>query len=163
MAKKPKNTPKKPPGRPPVFDQDLADKVCEQIATTSKSLKTICEQPGMPTVIMVMRWIREDRQGFRQQYARAKQEQADMLVEEMIEIADDGTNDYMTITKGQETYNVEDKEVTNRSKLRVETRKWIASKLKPKKYGDKLDLTTDGEKLPQPKTVIKWGDKQISV
>lgn len=96
----------------------------------------------MPSVQTVLKWLREDKNGFLAQYTRAKEEQADLLVEDMLDIADDGTNDYMTIEKGDKTYNVEDKEVTNRSKLRVETRKWIASKLKPKKYGDKLDVTS---------------------
>jgi len=55
----------------------------------------------------------------------------------------------MTITKGDETYNVEDREVTNRSRLRVDSRKWLASKLNPKKYGDKLEL--DGNiRVEQP-------------
>jgi hypothetical protein len=63
----------------------------------------------------------------------------------MIDIADDGSNDFMTITKGDISYEVENKEWTSRSKLRVETRKWAASKLKPKKYGEKLDLGFRGK------------------
>lgn len=59
-----------------------------------------------------------------------KEEQSELMVEDMLEIADDGSNDYMTI-EGDKSYNVEDKEVTNRSRLRIDTRKWIASKLKP--------------------------------
>lgn len=96
---------------------------------------------GMPSVRTVLRWLREDKDGFCAQYARAKEEQADMMIEEMIDISDDGTNDLMTIEKGDMSYEIENKEVTNRSKLRVDTRKWIASKLKPKKYGDKLEHT----------------------
>lgn len=128
-----------PKGRPSIYSEKLALEICDRVATTSNSLKTICEEEGMPSITSVFRWLR-DREEFRKQYTRAKEEQADYLVEEMIAIADDGSNDYMTITKGDAEYNVEDKEVTNRSKLRVETRKWIASKLKPKKYGDKLEV-----------------------
>jgi len=128
-------------GRPKLYSAELANKVCEAIATSQKSLRTICESEDMPSVGTILKWLREDTNGFLAQYARAKEEQADLLVEDMLDIADDGTNDYMTIVKGDIKYNVEDKEVTNRSKLRVETRKWIASKLKPKKYGDKLDVT----------------------
>ena len=158
MANQSKN-----PGRPAIFTQELADSFCEQIATTSKSLRTICAMDGMPSVITVLKWIRENTNGFSAQYARAKEEQADMLIEDMLEIADDGTNDLMTITKGGISYQVENKEVTNRSRLRVETRKWIASKLKPKKYGDKLDVTSDGDKVKANPTIIKWGDKEISI
>jgi hypothetical protein len=66
----------------------------------------------------------------------------------MTEIADDGSNDYMTITKGNKSYNVEDREVTSRSKLRVDTRKWMLSKMNPKKYGDKIDVTTKDGPIP---------------
>lgn len=100
---------------------------------------------GMPSVQTVLKWLRQDRGGFVAQYARAKEEQADFMIEEMIDIADDGSNDLMTIVKGDLAYEAENKEVTNRSKLRVETRKWIASKLKPKKYGDKIDMELTGK------------------
>jgi len=65
----------------------------------------------------------------------------------MIEIADDTTNDTVSISKNGEIYENENREWINRSKARIDTRKWIASKLKPKKYGHKIDVTTDGEKL----------------
>lgn len=131
-------------GRPEIYTEELALRVCEEIASTSKSLKTICAQEGMPSVRTVLHWLR-DKEEFLRQYTRAKEEQADLLVEEMIDISDDGSNDLMTITKGDESYEVENKEVVNRSKLRVETRKWIASKLKPKKYGDKVTNEITGK------------------
>ncbi len=135
-------------GRPKIYDEKVATRLCEQIATTSKSLRTICKDDKFPCVATVLTWLKEKPE-FLAQYNIAKQEQADYLIEEMIDIADDGSNDFMTITKGDKEYNVEDREVTNRSKLRVETRKWIASKLKPKKYGDKLDIdhTTEGQPI----------------
>jgi hypothetical protein len=152
------------PGAPEIYSKELAERVCEEIATTSKSLKTISKMPGMPSVRTVLRWLREDKEGFCAQYARAKQEQADMMVEEMLDIADDGSNDLMTIEKGDISYEVENKEVTNRSKLRVDTRKWIASKLKPKKYGEKLDLgyrDKDGNPTDPPKQVMIINGKEI--
>lgn len=163
MAKKTvkkKAAPKKM-GRPDGWSQEKADKICEMISTSHKSLRTICLELKI-SVTMVLKWLRT-RPEFTTQYTRAKEEQADYLAEEMIEISDDGTNDYMTITKGDATYNVENKEVTNRSRLRVETRKWIASKLKPKKYGEKLDVTSDGKELKKEPTIIKWGDIEIKV
>lgn len=69
------------------------------------------------------------------------------MAEDILDIADDGSNDLMTIQKGSVTYEVENKEVTNRSRLRVDTRKWLMSKMKPKKYGEKMDVTSDGEAL----------------
>lgn len=140
-------------GAPTIFSQDIADKICEEIATSSKSLKTICRPADMPAVRTVLKWLSEgdkedgkpELKGFVHQYARAREEQADFLAEEIIEIADDGSNDLMTITKGDISYEQENKEVTNRSKLRVEARKWIASKLKPKKYADRIDHNIEGE------------------
>lgn len=121
----------------------------------------------MPAVRTVLYWLaesenpdaKEEIKSFMRQYARAREAQADFLAEEIIEIADDGSNDYMTIVKGDKEYNVEDKEVTNRSRLRVDSRKWIASKLKPKKYADKLDLNHSGEVTP--KQIVKIGDQII--
>jgi len=144
-------------GRPEIYNKEIANKICTEISSSSKSLRTICKGEGMPNVATVLRWLRDDKDGFCTQYARAKEEQADFMIEEMIDIADDGSNDLIETEKGQQ----ENKEVVNRSKLRVETRKWIASKLKPKKYGDKVDITTGGEKLET--TVIKWGDREIKV
>lgn len=133
-----------PAGRPEVYTPELADAICSEIASTSKSLRTICNQEGFPSVQTVLKWLRT-KEEFLAQYTRAKEEQADLLVEEMIDISDDATNDFMTIVKGDMEYEVENKEVTNRSKLRVETRKWIASKLKPKKYGDKVQQEISGK------------------
>lgn len=130
-------------GRPTVYTKDLAEDICEQVAISSKSMKTICGEFNIP-VKTVLNWLYDkdspNHQEFSAMYARAKEMQAEYLVEEILEIADDGSNDLMTITKGDVSYNVEDKELTNRSKLRVDARKWIASKLMPKKYGEKIDL-----------------------
>ena len=122
------------------FEQDIADEILEQIASSSKSLDTILhEKEEYPKISTFFKWLRSNDE-FAKDYARAKDMQMDFLIEECISISDDGTNDYMTITKGDMQYNVEDREVTSRSKLRVDTRKWLASKLLPKKYGDKVEL-----------------------
>lgn len=149
-------------GRPTIFSQEIASKICEEIATSSKSLRTICKDESMPSVRAVLNWLSKGDQpdaepefkAFVQQYARAREEQADFMAEEIIEIADDGSNDLMTIQKGDQSYEMENKEVTSRSKLRVEARKWIASKLKPKKYGDKLDLSGETTQT----IVVKYSD-----
>lgn len=132
-------------GRPTDYTPELAEAICDKISE-GKSLRTICVDEGMPDKSQIFRWLRKN-EDFRDQYARAKEEAVDAMIEDMIDIADDGTNDYMTITKGDHSYNVEDREVTNRSRLRVDTRKWIVSKLKPKKYGDKVDITSDGKAI----------------
>lgn len=132
-------------GRPTIFTQDLADKICAQLAM-GESLRTVCKADEMPSLQTIFNWFRTQK-GFVEQYARAKEESADALTDEILDIADDGSNDWMEIHKNGYDSTVVDQEAVQRSKLRVETRKWIASKLKPKKYGDKVDLTSDGKEL----------------
>lgn len=127
-----------PAGRPSKYSEELATEICAEICSSSKSLRTICNGLDL-SVASVLTWLKEKPE-FLAQYTRAKEEQADFLIEEMLEIADDGTKDTMITEFGVK----EDKEWTGRSKLRVETRKWLASKLKPKKYGDKIQTEHSG-------------------
>jgi len=132
-------------GAPTKFTQELADSICLEIATSSKSLRNICKELNI-NVISILRWLSDTKHPeFCTQYARAKEVQADFLAEEMIEIADDSSNDTLITERGE----VANSEWINRSRLRVETRKWIASKLKPKKYGQNIDITSGGEHIKQ--------------
>ncbi len=131
-----------------MYTQELADRVCQSIAEGA-SMRTVCAGEGMPSIATLFKWIREKPE-FAKQYARATEERTEAMSEDILDIADDGSNDLMTIQKGNQTYQTENKEVTNRSRLRVDTRKWLMSKMKPKKYGDKLDVTSDGKPLPTP-------------
>lgn len=88
-----------------------------------------------------MAWLGEN-QSFAEQYARAKKEQVELLVEDMLEIADDGRNDTFEDEDGN---GHTDSDVIQRSKLRVDTRKWLASKLMPKKYGDAVAIAHSGQ------------------
>jgi hypothetical protein len=131
------------------FTQALADKICDYLME-GKSLRQIEALEGMPSARTVYRWLAiPSNAAFRQQYAYAREAQADIMGEDLLDIADDGTNDFMTITKGDTSYVVENKEWTSRSKLRVDARKWLMSKLAPKKYGDakSIDLTSKGERI----------------
>lgn len=128
--------------RPSEYSTEKADYICGQLAD-GKSLRTICRQEDMPSMPTVFKWLRE-RPEFLAQYARAREDQADAFAEEISEIADDGTNDWMeTHGKDGSTGWVLNGEHIQRSRLRVDARKWIASKLKPKKYGDKVELSGD--------------------
>lgn len=132
-------------GRPALYTQELADKVCQKIAE-GYSMRTVCAPDDMPSISTLFKWVREIPE-FSQQYARATEERTEAMSEDILDIADDGSNDLMTIQKGNVSYEVENKEVTNRSRLRVDTRKWLMSKMKPKKYGDKVDVTSAGEAI----------------
>lgn len=135
------------------YTQEIADKICSLVATTSKSMRTICKEVGIDYQTH-LNWFRSHPEYF-DQYARAKEDQSDLLIEEMIEIADDSTGDEMVTVDGVVKMN---SEYVQRSRIRIDTRKWIASKLKPKKYGDKLDLTSDGKELNKQFNVQVIGD-----
>ena len=137
-------------GRPSEFNRDITDILCQYLAT-GMSLVRACNQPDMPDPKTVYRWMRE-HEDFRQEYTHAKQEAADAMAEDILDIADDGTNDWMEdqYMRGNSPGWKVNGEAVQRSKLRVDARMWLMGKMKPKKYGDKLDLTTGGNELPTP-------------
>lgn len=145
-------------GIPSLYSLDLAIKICDAISESQMGLKRLClENDWMPSSSTIKKWIREDtkendsdKEGFSTLYARAKEEQADSLVEEMLDIADDTTKDTLAGEFGEHGNAV----AVARARLQVDTRKFIAAKLKPKKYGDKLDLTTDGKEITSSVPVI---------
>ena len=137
-------TEQKPTGRPSTYTQEIADEICAGLAE-GKSLRTVCRAEHLPCVATVFNWFRT-KEGFLEQYTRAKEESADALTDEMLDIADDGTNDWSKQQLGEDGPEIEvlNKEHIQRSRLRIETRKWLASKLKPKKYGDKVTTEHTG-------------------
>ena len=131
-------------GPPSDYSQETVDAICERIAG-GESLRSICKDDAMPSMATVCKWLNLHKE-FAEQYARAREVQADTLFDEIQDIADDATNDYMERMEGDEKaaswqFNGEH---VQRSKLRVEARKWMAGKLRPKKYGDKLELEHSG-------------------
>ena len=128
-------------GRPTKYTKKLANAICAELAI-GKSVRTVCSQTGMPCVKTIFNWLSE-HEFFLQQYARAKEESADALTDEMLDIADDASNDYMK-GKNNEGWEANGEHI-QRSRLRIDTRKWLSSKLKPKKYGDKTILSGDTE------------------
>ncbi len=131
-----------PGGRPSKFSEELSEAILSEIATTTKGLEEICEGDGFPNPSTVYRWIASNEE-FCKKYARAKELQTEVMEAEMLEIADDGRNDWMTRKLGDEVTEVQNHEAINRSRLRIETRKWLMGKLKPKKYGEKLAIGGD--------------------
>lgn len=124
-------------GRPSDYTPEMGDHICSELAD-GKSMRLVCASDDMPDKSTVFRWIRTI-ETFRNQYARAKEESADALTDEMLDIADDTANDY---TKTDEDGVKLNPENIQRSRVRIDTRKWLASKLKPKKYGDKQYIET---------------------
>ncbi len=137
-----KLTPKKRKiGRPSRYTADLAADICRRLAE-GETLRAICRDPAMPDKATVLRWLGDgEKADFRDQYARAREMQADALFDEALEIADDASGDWSTDKDGKK---VPDHENIQRSRLRVDTRKWAAGKVAPKRYGDKIQHTGDG-------------------
>lgn len=129
-------------GRPSSYTPEIADEICKRLSM-GESLRAICRDEGMPNEATVRTWALDDKEGFYTQYARARELQALHWAEEILEIADDGSNDTNINPKTGEP--MLDSEWMQRSRLRVDTRKWLLSKVLPKVYGDKIDVTSNGK------------------
>lgn len=125
--------------RPLSYTPEIAGRICEELAKRG-SLRAVCRLDGMPDRATVMRWVVDDVDGFAAKYARAKDIGIDEFVDETLEIADDGTNDYMETAHGPQL----DSEHIARSKVRIETRRWLAERMAPKRYGVKQGLELTG-------------------
>lgn len=128
--------------RPTSYTPELADQICDALASGTKTLRELCRDEGMPAEATVRGWVLDDREGFAAKYARARELGYHSMFDEIIEIADDGTNDWVERKRenGEGSETVFDHEHLARSKLRVDTRKWALSKALPKMYGDRLDV-----------------------
>jgi hypothetical protein len=143
---------KRPRGRPTVYTQELADAICARLAK-GETLKSICRNDGMPDDATVRTWALNDYQGFYPRYACARQLGLDAMADQLLEIADDSRHDFTSDAHGNRVVN---NEAINRSRLRVDTRKWYLSKLAPKRYGDKVDVRVGPEGGAPLLTVIRW-------
>ena len=130
-----------------MYDPEQIDKIFDDICDliiNGKSLRYAIKQHNGLSSSTVFRWIRED-EAKSKQYAQATIERAELIFEDIFDIADDSDGDY-TQTEDGLRFNSEH---VQRSRLRVDTRKWALSKMMPKKYGDKLDVTSGGDKVNQ--------------
>ncbi|CAG2132445.1 terminase small subunit-like protein [Cupriavidus numazuensis] len=128
-------------GRPSLYSQELVNAILEKIAD-GKFLTEICADPAMPSCSTVFKW-RLDYPEFSEAYAHAREAAADKMVIETVAIADDGINDtYIDAETGERRT---DHDVIQRSKLRVETRKWLLARMAPKTYGDRIETVHSGE------------------
>ena len=116
-----------------MYTQAIADEICKRLMD-GQSLRSILRDGHLPDKSTVFNWLLHNKQ-FIDQYTHAREVQAETFVDEMTDIADDGSNDYMEkITQSGEITHVPDHEHINRSRIRIDTRKWIAERMKPKKY-----------------------------
>lgn len=128
--------------RPSDYTPELATKICLLIID-GHSLRKICERDDMPDKATVFRWLADpEKKEFCDQYARAREVWAEDQAEEIIEIADDTAGDTIDEGDGKTRTNHEN---VQRSRLRVDTRKWLMSRMFPKKYGDRSVTELQGK------------------
>lgn len=113
-------------GRPSVYTEAIAEEILGRMSR-GETLTSICREPGMPVISTVSLWAIDDKpKGFSERYARARQMQADAIAEGAVDIADDDPAADAAKTR-----------------LKVDTRKWLASKINPAKFGERTRITVD--------------------
>ena len=129
-----------PAGRPLYsWTLELEAQICSMLSD-GNSIRAICALESMPSAPTIFKHIAESKD-FAEQYARAREMQMEAMAEEILQIADDGLNDTYETEEGEQRTN---QDVIQRSRLRVDTRKWLMSKMAPKKYGDKIQAEVSG-------------------
>lgn len=123
-----KTGPKKPTGRPSTYTPKIAEEFCRRVMA-GESVRSVCLDPKMPDRITIYRWIDADREGFRNQYARALEVQADNDFDRLQTIARQA---------------IEDPKLERALRLVIDTDKWVMSKKLPKKYGDRQTIEHTG-------------------
>ena len=121
--------------RPTDYSPELAARICDGVAA-GKSLVKICSAAGMPCPSSVYLWLTK-HPAFSEAYARAKEDAADVLAEQILDIAD--------IELEADAMGKVDAGLVNQLRLRIDARKWIASKLKPRKYGERIQQEITGK------------------
>jgi hypothetical protein len=135
-------------GRPSKYDTNMAAEICGRLAA-GESLAGICRDQTMPNQTTVYRWIASIPE-FRELYTCAREDQAETLADQIQDIADE---EPVMIAEEGKPARVDNGWVTWQ-RNRVDARKWIASKLKAKKYGDKVTASHEGGVVVQVLTGV---------
>lgn len=142
----------------PMLTAELAEEICVRLSN-GESLASILKSPNMPTKWAVFGWLRNpEYKWFEKQYREARANQIDTLVDQIPDIADDATNDYMERARADGSVDsVVDSEHIRRSQIRIMARQWLAERIAPKKYGPKAEMALanpDGSKLAAPTQIV---------
>ena len=139
-----------------MYTQEIADRLCMRMED-GESVRTICLDEDMPGRATVYRWLAdEENKSFRDQYARAIDARAEKIFEEIIDIADTPVEAEKVTTKADGKREITTGDAVERSKLRVDARKWVVARLAPKKYGEKLNIEATGKDgAPLPPAVVQ--------
>jgi hypothetical protein len=145
-------------GKPIYWDKEKKDNainiILNEIMENGKSLREIlnnADRKILPSNVTFCEWLSNDNE-LAKQYARATEIRAEVIFDDILGIADQNEHDTTVNDNGIEIVN---NDVIQRSRLRIDARKWVLSKLNPKKFGDKTDITSGGEKIQSSPTTIQ--------
>ena len=139
-------------GRPEKYTDELFNEICDEISHSDKGLVFICKDKGINAKTFYD-WIASDTE-LSNKYARCRELQAEFLADEIIEISNTTIEGVVIETDDNGRTKEKKGDMLGHRRLQIDARKWKASKLYPKKYGDKLDVTTQGEKVNVPTQII---------
>jgi hypothetical protein len=150
-------------GRPSEYNEKIARKICEYIVN-GVSLRTICKKPGFPVLSTIFCWLEKHKE-FAEQYARARNLQAEIYADEIVELSDTPLIGKKTVKGTREGLRGGKRKIdevtvgdnVERSKLRVDARKWVAVKLLRRKYGDEKDEGVQKNRLNELEDVFRQG------
>lgn len=121
-------------GRPSSYTDEIAEEICERLAK-GETLNQICRSEGMPAAHSVRRWVLDDVEGFSPRYARARAMQIEHFEDEILALGDG-------------VLGTENNAAVSAAKHAADNRKWLMSKLRPDKYGERIAHTgADGKDL----------------
>lgn len=135
--------------------EGIFDDIIEEIIE-GRAIRNILKDPGFPSASTFFKWLGETPE-WEKRYAYACALRADLIFEKMLEVAEN-TELGEEVTLDHNGMKVVTKDMTNHRRLKADTYKWVLAKMAPKKYGDKLDITTDGDKIENPTPVWNFID-----
>lgn len=139
--------------------KEIIEYIIDEIALSSLSLRKATRKAvghfKMDHIPLTTAYDWIENLGYTEQYARAREQRAENIFEEIIDIVDCEDNDIVVDENGTPRVN---NDVIQRDRLRVDARKWMLGKMQPKKYGDKIDVTSDGEKIEGGVTIFQLPD-----
>jgi len=119
------------------YSEEIACEIFDRLAS-GETLNSICASDHMPSRIAIFYWVRDDFHGFAAKYSRARELQVHSLVDDMLQIAADSSNDWVKSTDPEKPGLVGNPEHIHRTRLRIDTMKWYACKVVPRMYGDRI-------------------------
>jgi hypothetical protein len=140
-------------GRPTIYSKELTDNICTLIAQ-GNSMRSICERKEMPEMQTIWRWLREYKL-FSEQYAKATIDRTESQLEELNNLGDTSIDEAKLADPKSANA------IVQAYKLKADNMKWVMSKMKPKKYGDKLELGGDQDN-PITIELVSYANKMIT-